>query len=209
MPLYTRKLGGKSGNPKLQIDLIEVLHRIESDTRKIRAITPIIKREDVKQEFGARIVEEILKRTNKGVDKDDKGFKSYSKTYRQSDIFKIYKGRKLKPDLKLTGEMQSSLNVVKTTATGVIISFIDQEDGSKARGHIVGDNPNKMPIRDFFGLPDEDIEKIMNETIKEYTSGSLQAQMSLMDAVLGEPILATVGDQSAFLGEFLLGTENG
>lgn len=183
--------------PKLKVNLVEEMRRVVTDKKKRRALTPILKQSSVKAEIGRRIIDSITERTLKGKDKKDKNFSPYKKSYRASDIFKIFKGSKRKPNLKLTGDMLASINISKITPNGVEIWITDKPERSKASGHIYGDNPNKMAIRDFWGLPsDDEMESIINEAVRD--SGALETQASILEEALGLGPLQ-VGEQEPLM----------
>jgi hypothetical protein len=176
------------------------MRKIVTDPRKRRALTPILKQRDVQLEIGKRIVDVIEERTLKGFDKDGENFAPYSKAYRQSDTFKIFKGGKRKPNLKLSGEMLASVDVVKLTSTGVEIGFVDDEQEDKASGHVKGDNPNRMPIRDFWGLPDrETLTNIIDGAVREAEDMSLLNQIAFIEEALNTEFQVAVGEQEPFL----------
>jgi len=159
------------GAPTLTIDVIALLHNSGLSTRDIRAYTPIVKQHSVSKEIGEKVVDAILKNTLGGNDRHGKPFVKYSEAYKKSLIFKIYKGGKRKPDLKLTGNMQADLAVINATDSTVTVGFTDAEESEKAKGHITG--ANYLPRRDFFGLKSEELKDIMLQTIKEYEANAI------------------------------------
>lgn len=181
---------------KLQIDLISLLHRIEKNPNRRRALTPLLRRESIKREFGNRIIDEIEDRTLQGKDKRGASFKGragrYSKKYRESLKFKVFKGKQTKPNLKLTGSMLSSMYVERTTQTGVILSFNNQEDNDKAEGHVNG--ANHLPIRDFWGIEDERAGKILDSVLSDFN----QENAFLLE-IAPFDIPVQVGEQAIFL----------
>ncbi len=150
----------------LEIDLPSLARSTIDDRRVRAAITPLFSDRSFKQEFGKRIIDEIVKRTESGVDKNGSSFTPYSDSYKKSTIFKIYKGSKRTPDLHLSGEMLADMDILKMTKTSVTIGFPGSEQEAKAHGHINGSN--NLPRRDFFGLPKEIQGKILKETVKDF-----------------------------------------
>jgi hypothetical protein len=139
-----------------------------------------LRRDDVKREFGNKVIDEIIKRTDKSIDKHNVGFVKYSKFYKNSDAFKIH-GKSSKVNLKLTGEMRADMSVTGVTATAVKISFPNPEQNKKADGHIRG--LGSLPIRDFFGLPQTDLENLMKKTVANLDAEIQAAQV--IDALSG------------------------
>lgn len=154
---------------KLEISLPALARQTISDKRLLSSITPLFSDFGFKQEFGKRIVDEIVKRTESGIDKKDNAFKpGYSTIYKKSTIFKIFKGAKRTVDLHLTGEMLADLDVIKVNRNSIVLGFPSTEQEAKAHGHINGGN--NLPVRDFFGLPISEQSKILTETIKDFAS---------------------------------------
>lgn len=120
----------------------------------------------VKREFGKRCIDFILERTNNGKDKNGQAFKRYSEAYKKSDTFKIYGKDPGTVNLKLTGAMQSAIDVLEVTPQTVTLGFVDQEENDKAHGHVNGSN--KLPKRDFWGINEKEQAKILKETIKDF-----------------------------------------
>lgn len=166
----------------LKVDVIAEMKKVVKNPKKQRALTPILKQPDVKLEIGRRVVDDIVNRTLGGFDKNERKFKKYSSSYRKSDVFKIYKGSKRNVDLKLTGAMLSSIDVVKITRTGFEIGFVRNmpKQKLKAQGHVEG--ANFLPIRDFWGLPDrENMEKLIDTVVRDTLDASLENQLLLFD----------------------------
>jgi phage gpG-like protein len=189
--ISSRKVTDK---PFITINVIELLHASTKDKRLIKAMTPIIKQEAVKREIGQRVIDAILGRTLEGIDKNSKNFKGYSKTYRESTTFKIYKGKQRNVDLKLTGEMQADFDVRSVATNTVTIGFTNEMQGVKARGHIEG--ANYLPKRDFMGLPQQDMIKIMQDVVKEYESENLINELQYVTNVNKKLKVTNVGNNA-------------
>lgn len=151
---------------KLNLDLIEILKSTTDSSAKRRAFTPILRKSEVKREFGRRAIEKLLERTNAGVDKNGKSFARYSKSYINSPIFSLHGKSRSEVNLKLTEEMQSDIRITKVTDRGVEIGFGAGVQNDKAHGHVHGSN--NLPVRDFWGLPKSDLAEIMNSVIRDY-----------------------------------------
>jgi hypothetical protein len=162
----------------LPVNVIKEMRKVVTDPRKRRALTPYLKQPQVKTEIGRRIADIIIDRTLEGKDKNERDFVPYSKEYRKSNEFKVWKGGKRKPDLKLTGSMLAHIDVVKLTPTGCEIGFVSREEKLKAQGHVEG--ANYLPGRDFWGLPNpEEMEKLFDEVVSEAvdTGELIEAQL--------------------------------
>lgn len=163
---------------KLSFNLQEILKETEKSKAKRRALSPFIKQDQIKREFGRRAIDAIQERTLAGRDKRNRPMKKYSKAYKESFVFKLH-GKKDKPNLKLTGEMQAAMNVLKTTVSGVTIGIPEGEQEQKARGHINGSG--HLPVRDFWGLSKADQNKILKSVIRDFNLREGATQ--LLDAI--------------------------
>jgi len=133
----------------LRIDLTELFGGKVPDSKGLR------------QTIGQAFIDKIVERTQKGKDKDGKRFKGYSKTYKESLDFKAHNKKAGKVDLKLTGDMQRSIDVVDENSKSIYIGFDNQEDMDKAHGHITGGG--KLPVRDFWGLTSKEKESVRKD----------------------------------------------
>lgn len=157
-------------NPTYKINLLKVLERAIKDTDIQDALRPTIKESPFKTLFGQRIVDEIVRRTRElNVDKNGKSLGTYSKEYKKSMVFQIYKDGQKKVDLTLTGEMLESLRN-NASAYTIVIDLEGDNNRGKAQGHITGKYGKfgKSKPRDFLGLPDKEVDKIFTESIKDY-----------------------------------------
>ena len=157
----------------LTFNLANVLERNFSREQR-RTLTPEISRGAIKREFGQRAIEEILRRTNSGKDVKGTPFTPYSKAYKQSDAFTLF-GKSSTPNLKLTGEMHSSIVVIPSQGSTVKISIPGGEQEQKARRHNFG--IDKMPRREFFGLTIEDQGRILKGLLRDRTIGDRLEQI--------------------------------
>lgn len=157
-------------NLKLEIDVVNLYRRFESDQRKRNAVSPILSNASFRREFGARVVDRVLDRTRDAIDKDGRKFKAYSKSYKKSLAFEIY-GKTNTVNLTLTGEMLSSMRVRSTPARKVVIDFASSEQEAKAHGHIFGGGYKRsLPVRNFFGLPEKEQFTILEETLRDFNA---------------------------------------
>jgi hypothetical protein len=132
---------------------------------KIPLPTPIAD-PDTRAELGDLIVERIFERTDKGKDKDGRKFAGYSKDYIESLDFKNAGKSKGNINLQLSGDMLAGLKVLASTRNWIQVGFErGSEDNAKADGNIRGTYGQKSPIpgkaRDFLGITDKELEKIV------------------------------------------------
>lgn len=126
---------------------------------------------DQKDEVADLIIERIVNRTDQGKDKNNKIFKAYSDSYKDSLDFKIA-GKKGKPvNLQLSGDMLAALSVLDKTSRSVTIGFENgSEENAKADGNIRGTygkpTPNPDKARDFLGISNKELSDII-KFIKE------------------------------------------
>ena len=167
-------------NPKLKIDLVEVFNRTYSSKpyEVRRRLRQYVYSSTFQEDFGLLVIDHIQDRTLSGKDKNGESFKGYSKSYRESDTFQIYKGGQRVVDLKLSGEMLASMQVRSSSSGQVTINFVDALNAAKAHGHITGMSGRKGGVvRDFFGIKPAEEDKIMKRLIHEYSQGdSVSAQ---------------------------------
>jgi len=170
--------------PVLHFDIMNVLKGFDRPRQK--ALAPFLKQDSIKREFGNRLIDKIKNRTLSGQDKYGDTFAGakgkapgrYSDFYKNSLPYKIY--RKIdKVNLRLTGQMQASINVVGVTATGVDIGFLSAAQAEKAKRHVTGEGP--LPIRDFWGVSKDEQEKILKGVIKDFNAN--QSAQNLLDAL--------------------------
>ena len=202
---------------KLRFDLMDLLNDSDLSSEKKRALSPFVKRTPIQREFGRRVINKIKDRTQSGKDKRNKTFvpNFYSKQYRESLEFRIH-GKSSRPvTLKLTGEMQASIAVVKTDRTGVTIGFVSRAQDQKATGHVRGSGD--LPQRDFWGLPVKDQVKILKGVIKDFNvAGAAEALQSALASVgqagfdfraTADAITGAVGGTEIAIGEFAVDGE--
>lgn len=151
---------------RLRLNVISLAKKAAGSNRSrqdayISALTQSLKRE-----FGKRCIDRIIERTLSGLDKNNTAFANYSEEYKKSDKFRIYGKSSGSVNLKLTGAMQASIDVLETTAQTVTLGFIDQDENDKAHGHIHGSN--HLPVRDFWGISESEQIAILKETIKDF-----------------------------------------
>lgn len=121
--------------------------------------------------IGEAILEFIRLRTQeKGRDKNNRAFASYSKEYKESLDFKNA-GKSSKVDLTLTGDMMATMDILKTAPDKIKIGFKTSDpEAGRAEGNILGTYGNKTPVqrpRDFLGITRTDLNTILSRFKKE------------------------------------------
>ena len=122
--------------------------------------------QDQREEVADLIVERIVNRTVKeGRDRYGDKFPKYSDSYKESLDFKIAGKSKSKVDLQLSGDMLAALKVLDVTSRSVLIGY---DKGAEENGRVEGNRlgsyggkPNSDKARDFLGLTDDELRKIV------------------------------------------------
>lgn len=151
---------------KIELDINDLVKKSSSSSAVQDAYFRALSNNSIKREFGKRCIDFIIDRTLKGYDKNNKPFEGYSKSYKKSDTFKIYNKSASKVNLKLTGEMQASIDVLSATKNKVVLGFVDQLENDKAHGHVNGSN--FLPVRDFWEINQSEQIKILKSTLKDF-----------------------------------------
>lgn len=119
-----------------------------------------------REAIAVEVIDKIIKRTKKGLDKDGQPFAGYSKAYKDSLNFKIA-GKSSKVDLTLSGDMLDSIKILQNQGRSVEIGF---ENGSvengKADGNIRGTYGKPSPVgpaRPFLGITDKELKSILSK----------------------------------------------
>jgi hypothetical protein len=187
-------------NPKFQIKLNKVFNKAfqgrsakEKDQLRATLADPVFR-----NAFGKMVIDEIITRTEGGFDRYGEKFAAYSKSYRNSDIFKIY-GKSSKVNLTLTGEMLSSLKSGGEGET-ITVELIGDENKAKAHGHKYGirTKSGKRVKRDFLGLPDEELAAIMEQAFILARNEAFNAAVELFEGTTLGEVFGQVGRQPEF-----------
>lgn len=125
----------------------------------------------IRRAIGESLIDKIISRTESGQGVDGKGqvvkLKSpYSDPYVNSIEFKAFDKSKTKVNMKLTGSMLASIDMIDDRSDKISIG-IDNEDAPKAFNHITGDT---VPSRPFLGLTAKDLDEVKKEFEKEIKS---------------------------------------
>lgn len=146
---------------KYKIDQDEV--SVELDLESIFGDS--VKSSTTRRLIGEALIEKIISRaeSGKGVNtssgREVKLKSPYSKEYADSLEFKAYGKKKDDVNMKLTGSMLASIDVINDNSKKIKIG-IGNEDAPKAYNHQTGDT---VPKRPFFGVTKGDIKEILSE----------------------------------------------
>lgn len=129
---------------------------------------------------------------------DGKGFNGqklkapYSDSYADSLNFKASGKSKNDVNMRLSGDMMGSIDLLKVDGSKLVIGIDDPDQAIKAFNHQTGDT---VPKRPFFGVSSEELKKkILPEFKKEIEAKkvtSFESQTSLINFIRG---IKTLGD---------------
>lgn len=116
-------------------------------------------------ELADLIIEHIVDRTDRGIDKDGKKFPKYSKSYIKSLDFQNAGKSKSKVNLQLSGDMLAAIKLLSHQNGKLTIGFDkNTEENDKAEGNILGSyggDPNPSKARDFLGLSSSKLRELI------------------------------------------------
>lgn len=132
------------------------------------------------------IIEFIKNRTSKGKDKNNENFAKYSKGYKKSLDFKLA-GKGNTVDLRLTNEMMESLDLISDKSGSLLIGYdrSDKDLNGKVEGNRLGTYGNKKAVtqpRDFLGIEEKDLKKILNKFPIEDRKSRLERALKILAA---------------------------
>jgi len=117
----------------------------------------------LKREIAQAIIDRMVERTERGESAYGGSLGTYSKEYQNSLDFKAF-GKSNPVDLKLTGDMLNSVDIIEESGNKITIGFNDDLENAKAYGHQTGMKGSKDPNRlrkprPFFGVGYDEIKK--------------------------------------------------
>ena len=185
-------------NPTYQVSLSKTFNRAFADKpSKVRdQLRPILSNGTFKSTFGKMIIDRIIERTLDGVDRNGIEFAAYSKSYKNSDVFKIYNKSPGDVNLKLTGEMLASM-VAKPGSAIISVELLGRENQAKAHGHIYGLGKRRVK-RDFLGLPDDELEELVRQAVQVASNDAYQAAVEYYENTSIMDVFGQVGNQPEF-----------
>lgn len=152
---------------------------------------------DVLEAIGTEIISQIRKRTFKNnVDKNGDPFPEYSTAYKKSVDYKAA-GKSGRVNLTLSGDMLAALEVLEVGKNKLKIGYQNgTTENGKADGNIRGTygkpraNPKKA--RDFLGISDDELNKILEKYPVESNRAEARANAVLTADALIEKRLKNV-----------------
>lgn len=140
------------------------------------------------------IIDYIVNRTQKGLDKNENPFPGYSKEYTKSLNFKIAGKSKGNVNLTLTEEMLNSIKLLSHKRGQLLIGFdkSDSDLNGKAEGNIRGTYGQKTPIpgkkRDFLGIKQDKKKSIQDRYDSRFSDAASIAERArrLRDNITSE-----------------------
>lgn len=192
----------RSFNPQFKINLVKLFNRAyANESKELRSkLRSTLSKSTFRQQFAKTVIDRIVERTSQeNVDKNGKKLAPYSKSYINSDTFKIYGKSPADVNLEMSGEMLSSMRSLDT-AQSVVIEFIGDLNKAKAHGHIHGIRKSKggKVVRDFFGLPEEDLDIILIEAVEAFRSEAYDEISGAFDGLDFVRQFGRVGSQPEF-----------
>lgn len=122
------------------------------------------------------IIDHIINRSEKGLDKNGKPFPSYSKSYIESDEFKAFGKSPSKVNATLSGEMLNAMDLLSHKVGQIRIGY-DPSDTmliGKVEGNVLGTYGQKTPIkgkqRDFLGIRPAQVKELEANYIEQEDS---------------------------------------
>lgn len=129
--------------------------------QKVRLTVPDNFNESDRIQLGELVIEHILERTSQGLDKDNKSFTPYSKSYSGSRDFKTAGKSKSTVDLKLSGDMLASMSLLDHGTGYITVGYESgTEANDKADWAAASDNG---PSRQFVGITDKSLELLVKQ----------------------------------------------
>lgn len=189
-------------NPKYQINLNQAFNKAFADQpSSVRdALRDTLAGPAFRSTFGKMVIDRIIERTLSGIDKNSVKFASYSRSYINSDIFKIYQKSPGEVNLELTGEMLSSLTDANSSRSVITVELVGSENKAKAAGHKYGirKRGGGRVIRDFLGLPDSDVTELMRDAMSVARNDAFQASAEFFRNTSFVEVFGQVGNQPEF-----------
>lgn len=125
-----------------------------------------------REELADLVIEHIIDRTNRGIDKNGSKFPGYSKDYVKSLDFKIAGKSKGKVNLQLSGDMLAALDLLNHKKGAIVIGYEKgTEENDRAEGNILGSygrSPDPNKARDFLGIKERKLKELIAYVKDQY-----------------------------------------
>lgn len=140
--------------------------------QKVKIEIPSDLTPDARRELGDLIIEHIVDRTQRGLDKEGKKFPAYSSSYVKSLDFKIAGKSRSKVDLQLSGDMLAAIQLLREKKGEIVVGFErGAEENDRAEGNILGSygkSPNPSKARDFLGIERSKLKELIAYVKDQY-----------------------------------------
>jgi hypothetical protein len=125
----------------------------------------------LKREIAQAAIDKIIQRTLDGRNESGGSLGKYSESYKESLDFKAA-GKSDPVDLKLSGDMLGSIDILDETDDTATIGFLGIEENAKAYAHETGFKGHpvlagKVKPRPFFGVSQSELKDEINRKFKE------------------------------------------
>ncbi len=116
-------------------------------------------------ELADLVIEHIVDRTDRGLDKDGKKFPKYSKNYIKSLDFKNANKSANSVNLQLSGDMLAAIKLLSHRPGEITVGFENgTEENGKAEGNILGtygQSSSTGKARDFLGIESKKLRELI------------------------------------------------
>lgn len=118
-----------------------------------------------REAIALEVIDRIIKRSKSGVDRNGDKFPKLTKQYSK---YKREIAGSGASDLTLTGDMLDSIEILSNNSKSVLIGYKNgSTENGKADGNIRGtygsNTPNPQKARDFLGVSESELNKILNK----------------------------------------------
>lgn len=142
--------------------------------------------------IGQKIIDYIEERVDDGLGYGRTKLKSpYSDGYADSLTFKAAGKSKNDVNMKLSGDMMASIDIIEVNGSKITIGIDDPDQAPKAFNHQTGDT---VPRRPFFGVTKQELKEYVlsefKDEIKAKRTTSSEQQSRLISAIRGIRTLA-------------------
>ena len=161
---------------------------------KFRVTVPLSLNAVDKRLIGENIIRRIQTRTGNHTDIDGNRFASYSKAYREQ---KRDYGLSGSPNLRLTGEMLNSLQILQVGSTFIEIGY--QTTSFEARKAVWNQGGNSsIPSRPFLGILDNQAQGEVNKVVD---NSPIVDALRFIEENTFDDVTPSISSVSEFVGE--------
>lgn len=129
--------------------------------QKVKLSIPESFNETDRVQLGELVIDHILERTSQGLDKNNKGFTAYAKSYSGSKDFRLAGKSKSTVNLQLTGDMLQSMTLLDHGTGYITVGYESGTDANdKADWAAASDNG---PSREFVGIKESNLNLLVEQ----------------------------------------------